>query len=304
MMMVMKEARSLMKLRVFVTGHSIAQEAIALMEDNECDYAFGRRSDDAATIARKVSEFQPDGLVIRWGRITREVLAASGRLKAVGKHGVGVDNIDIGAATELGIPVMITASANFEAVAEYTLGLILALLHNILQQHTYTRNGGWDKSNYRGDDLVGKTLGLVGFGRIARRLCELVAPFRLKVLVYDPYVPAQQIPPPAEKVSDLHDMLPQVDILSIHSPLTPETRRLIGEKELALLRPHTNLINTARGGIVDEAALINALQSGAIWNFQKNKPSKTTKGEVQYGQTISPNPATAQIAFPTHPWLS
>jgi D-3-phosphoglycerate dehydrogenase len=234
------------------------------MEDEACNYAFGHEGDDSPTIARKISEFQPDGLVVRKGRITREVLEACDRLRAVCKHGVGVDNIDITAATDMGIPVMITAWANFESVAEHTLGLILAVLRNLHRQHAYTRSGRWDKSNYEGQDLLGKTLGLVGLGRIGQRLCELVAPFRMKLLAYDPYLPAGQFPPAVQKVPDVRTMLPLVDILSIHCPLTSETEGLIGQDELALLRHDAYLINTARGRIVDETALIKALQDGAI----------------------------------------
>jgi len=253
-----------MPFKIFVTSRSIAQKAIALMNKEGCEYAFGHESDDSTTIAQKVRDFQPDGLVVRKGKITREVLEASHRLKAVCKHGVGIDNIDLKAATELGIPVMITAWANFESVAEHTLGLILTLLRNIPRQHAYTTSGSWDKADYQGDDLLGKTIGLVGFGRIGQRLCELIAPFAVQVLVHDPYVPAREMPPAVQKAPDLRNMLPLVDILSIHCPLTPKTRKLIGQTELALLKPGACLINTARGGIVDEAALIKALQTGAI----------------------------------------
>jgi D-3-phosphoglycerate dehydrogenase len=234
------------------------------MHEHACQVAFGHEGDDTTTIARRVRQFQPDGIVVRKGKITREVLEASPRLRAVCKHGVGIDNIDVEAATELGIPVMITASANFESVAEHALALILTLLRNIHLQHAYTRSGGWDKSSYQGADLLGKTLGLVGFGRIGRRLCELVEPFRMETLVYDPYLPSEQLPARVNQVTDLSAMLPLVDVLSIHVPLTPETARLIGRQELALLRPQAYLVNTARGGVVDEAALIRALQEGKI----------------------------------------
>ena len=266
-----------MKFKILITGRSIAREAIAVMENAACEVAFGQEGDNSTAIARKVRAFQPDGLIVRKGRITRQVLEASDRLKVVCKHGVGVDNIDIQAATDLGIPVMITASANLESVAEHTLGLILTLLRNIHRQHAYTRNGGWDKSNYEGEDLEGKTLGLVGLGRIGRRLCELVQPFRIKTLAYDPHLRADQFPPTVQRVSDLQTMLPLVDILSIHCPLTPETNKLIGQNELALLKQNACLINTARGAIVDEAALVKALQNGAIRGaaldtFQREPP--------------------------------
>jgi len=234
------------------------------MEEHACQVAFGHEGDDATAIARRVRQFQPVGLIVRKGWITREVLEASPKLRAVCKHGVGVDNIDIKAATELQIPVMITPLANFESVAEHTLGLVLTLVRNIHRQHAHTRGGGWDKTDYQGVDLLGKTLGLVGFGRIGRRLCDLVAPFKMQRLVYDPYLSPDQLPARVLQVADLHVMLPLVDVLSIHAPLTPETTGLIGRRELALLRPQAYLVNTARGGIIDEAALIRVLQDGRI----------------------------------------
>ena len=253
-----------MTFHILITGRNIAPEAMALMNEHACQVAFGGAGDDATTIARRVRRFRPDGIIVRKGKISREVLEACPRLRAVCKHGVGVDNIDVAAATELGIPVMITPSANFESVAEHTLGLILTLFRNIHLQHAYTRSGGWSKSDYQGTDLLGKTLGLAGFGRIGSRLCELVEPFRMKTLVYDPYLLSDQRPARAHQVADLRDMLPLVDVLSIHTPLTPETTGLIGKVELALLGPQAYLVNTARGGVVDEVALIRALQDGAI----------------------------------------
>jgi D-3-phosphoglycerate dehydrogenase len=247
--------------KILITGNYIAEEAIALLEKNQCQYAFSHMKGDSASISIDVRKFQPEGLIIRKGKITREILQASEFLRVICKHGVGVDNIDVEAATEMRIPVLITASANFESVAEHTLGLMFSLLRMIPRQHDYVKRGGWDKSDYLGEDLFQKTLGVIGFGRIGKRLCELVIPFQMKILVYDPYVSPSNLPPFVNKVSHLNEMLSSVDILSIHCPLTKETEGMIGKNALMKIKKGAWIINTSRGKIIDESALVESLQS-------------------------------------------
>ena len=167
-----------------ITGNRIAEEAMQLLEKNcivECTPPYLPTEE----LAAKVAAVKPDALLVRVGKITRAVLQASPNLRVVAKHGIGVDNIDVAAATELKIPVLISASANYESVAEHALGLMLALARDIPYLDGRVRGGPWDKTTYLGRELFGKTLGLIGFGRIGRRLRELVAPFRMKVIVYD-----------------------------------------------------------------------------------------------------------------------
>jgi D-3-phosphoglycerate dehydrogenase len=250
--------------RVFVTGSSIAKQAVDLLVGHDCEYAFGGETDDSAALADRISAFQPDALIVRKGKVDLRVLQASQRLKVICKHGVGVDNIDVQAATGLGIPVLITASANFESVAEHTLALLLALLRMIPAQNEFTRHGDWSKAGYAGEDLSGKTVGIVGLGRIGRRFTQLLLPFDAAVLGFDPFLPWEQALAGVRRCVRLEDMLPVSDILSIHCPLTPETTGLIGRREFASLKPGAWIVNTARGKIIDESELIQALRRGRV----------------------------------------
>jgi len=244
-----------------VTSSAIAAEAMERLAERGCVTEFASGSESAAELAGKVAAFRPDALIVRKGVIDRAVLEASGALRAITKHGVGVDRIDVETATRMGIPVMITPRANFESVAEHALALLLAVVRRVPDQDRRLRRGEWANKGFNGAELLGKTLGLVGYGRIARRLAELVRPFRMDVLAFDPY---QEPEAPVRKAATLGEMLAAADVVSIHCPLTPGTRGLIGREELSLMKPGACLINTARGAIVDEAALAEALREGRI----------------------------------------
>jgi D-3-phosphoglycerate dehydrogenase len=263
--------------RVFITGSTVAEAAKALLAEHKCEYSFGTEKDSPEDIARKLAAFQPDGLIVRKGIVDAKVIAASPALKAISKHGVGVDNIDVAAATRLRIPVMITALANYESVAEHAFALILGLSRGIAVQDRKIRQGVWDRSDYKAVDLRGKTLGLIGFGRIGRRLAELVRPLEMPILVFDPYVRA---PEPCIQTTDLQELLSAADIVSVHCSLSPETRGLIGRAELASMKPGAWIVNTARGAVIDEAALIEALRekriaAAALDTLEKEPPAPT-----------------------------
>jgi len=263
--------------RIFITGSNIADEARALMEQHSCIYEFGDENDSPEEIAAKLKRFKPNGLIVRKGQINSDVIQAVDSLKAICKHGVGVDNIDIEFATQHKTPVMITALANFESVAEHTLGLMLSLLRKIPAQDKRVREGIFDKRGYFGDELLCKTLGLVGFGRIARRLSELVSPFRMKVMAYDPFLKPDQMRPDVTPVRELNELLSAADIVSIHCPLTPDTKGLIGAEAFEIMKDTAYIINTARGAVIDEKALIAALENhqisgAALDTFEKEPP--------------------------------
>jgi D-3-phosphoglycerate dehydrogenase len=248
---------------VVVTGPSLAREALDLLSPTclvEFTEAYAKPSD----LVQKLERTKADALIVRTGKITREIIKASPHLKVIAKHGIGVDNIDVDAASAAKIPVLVAASANYESVAEHALGLMLALVKDIPRLDQRVREGHWDKTSYRGVELFKKTLGLVGFGRIGRRVQELVAPLQMKVLVYDPLIDSDRIPPGALRVGKMEDLLSSADIVSLHCPLTPQTRHLIGQRELAMMKKSAWLINTARGEVVDEEALVAALQAGII----------------------------------------
>jgi D-3-phosphoglycerate dehydrogenase len=175
-----------------------------------------------------------------------------------------MDNIDVVAATRRGIPVMFTPGASTNVVAEHTLALLLALLRRIPQEDRQLRSGLFDKTRYRGSELKGKTLGLIGYGRIARRVAELVAPFEVEVLVYHPSATDEVLPRGVSKVKDVDEVLRRSDIVSLHCPLTAGTHALINEQAMLRMKQGALLINTARGQIIDEAALVKALRSDRL----------------------------------------
>ncbi len=253
-----------MNYRIFLTGSGIAAEALQLLEAENCVVETGDPKDTPDDLVRKLSAFNPDGLIVRQGKISEAVQKAAARLKVISKHGVGTDNIDLAAATRRGIPVMRTPLANYESVAEHALALMLALLRRIPSQDRRIRNGIFDKKGFDGLEMFGKTLGLIGFGNVGKRLAELVAPFKMRVLVYHPSCTDELLPPYISKVQNVADIFPQADIISLHCPLTPETNGLINQQTIAQMKKGVYIINTARGGIVNESDLFHALQEKQV----------------------------------------
>ena len=207
-----------------------------------------------------------DGAVCRSGvRIDASALEANRRLRAIVRAGVGTDNIDKAAATRAGIVVMNTPTGNTLSTAEHTFALLLALSRNISPAHQSLIQGEWNRSKYTGSQLADKTLGIVGLGRIGQEVAIRALAFQMRVIGFDPFVSAEQASKLGiEYVESVRAMLPRVDYLTVHTPLTAETRNLIGPNELELLKPGARLINCARGGIYDEAALVEGLRSGKL----------------------------------------
>lgn len=217
-----------------------------------------------AELRQALAEF--DGAICRSGvKITAEAMEGNRRLKAIVRAGVGTDNIDKNAATRLGIIVMNTPTGNTISTAEHAFALMLALSRNIAPAHQSLVEGRWDRNAYMGSQLADKTLGVVGLGRIGQEVAKRAAAFQMRVIGYDPFVSAEQAAKLGLEYADqVRAMLPKVDYLTVHTPLTPETKDLIGFPELELIKPGIRLINAARGGIYNEAALIAGLQSGRI----------------------------------------
>jgi D-3-phosphoglycerate dehydrogenase len=208
-----------------------------------------------------------DGVTVRTSPLPASVIDRAARLKVVSRHGVGYDNIDVAALSRRGIPLAIAADANATAVAEHTLYFMLALAKQGLRYDRATRTGGWAVRNSLGAvDLMGRRVLVMGFGRIGREVARRCAAFGMQVMVYDPYVQANVIEAAGDyrSVPDFAAVLPETDVLTVHMPLGPDSRALIGQAELAALPAHAFVINAARGGIVDEAALHEALTSGKI----------------------------------------
>jgi D-3-phosphoglycerate dehydrogenase / 2-oxoglutarate reductase len=209
-----------------------------------------------------------DGLMVRGKKITADDMARAKKLRVISKQGVGIDNIDLEAAKARGIAVCRTPGVNSEAVAEMALSLGLSVVRRVTEFDRMTRAGGKvQRANFLGYESWQKTVGIVGMGNIGTLVArKWRGAFDAKLIGYDPYVPANRWSElPHKRAASLEEMLPQVDILSLHLPLTPESRNLIDAAKLALMKPTAIVVNTSRGGIVNEAALYQAILSGKLF---------------------------------------
>ncbi|MCU0702929.1 MAG: phosphoglycerate dehydrogenase [Fimbriiglobus sp.] len=207
-----------------------------------------------------------DAVVVRSAtKITAELLADPGCLKAIARAGAGVDTIDVEAATRKGIVVMNTPGGNTISAAEHTVALMFALSRHIAAADASMRSGKWDRNKYMGTQLTGKTLGVVGLGRIGREVAQRAVGLGMTVLAFDPFVtPAKVAELGFDAATGIEDMLPKVDFLTVHVPMTGETKGLIGAAELAKMKRTARVLNVSRGGIYDEQALAEALKAGVI----------------------------------------
>ena len=207
-----------------------------------------------------------NGVVVLTPRVTANSLTASQDLLGLGRFGVGFDSVDVAACTAADVAIFITTGAVDYSVAEATVGWMLALVHHVRIKDQLVREGRWDdRSRYMGRELRERTLGLVGFGGIGKAVVKLLASFGMQTpLVFDPFVPAAVIAEAGAKSVSLDELLSQSDFVSLHCPLNDKTRNLISARELALMKPNAYVINTARGGIIEEDALFAALSTGEI----------------------------------------
>jgi len=207
-----------------------------------------------------------DGIVIRSAtKLTRELIESATLLKVIGRAGVGVDNVDVDAATRRGIVVANAPESTVVSAAEQTIGLIVALARNIPQAHAALKGGRWERSRWGGVELAGKTLGVVGFGRIGQQVARRAVGLGMTVLAYDPFVGSERFRElGVERAETLDELLGTAEIVTLHSPLTDETRSLIDRDTIARMRDGARLVNAARGALVDEEALVEALESGKL----------------------------------------
>ena len=248
-------------MRILV-AEAISDAGIQLLKaEHEVDV----RKLTAAELLEQIPEY--DAVITRSEtKITGEVLARGTRLKVVGRAGVGVDNVDVEAATERGVVVVNVPGANTLSTAEHAFGLLVALARHIPQAHqALTREGRWDRKTYVGTEVYGKVLGIIGLGRIGTEVALRARAFGMKVIAFDPFVSAAH----AETLgvalaADLTDMLPQVDFLSIHAAKTKDSAKLLRTRELGMMKPSARIVNCARGGMVDEEALYEALSTGRL----------------------------------------
>jgi len=218
-----------------------------------------------------------DALVVRSAtKVTREIIAAAKKLKVIGRAGAGLDNVDLEAATQKGIIVMNTPAGNTISTAEHTLSMILALSRNIAQANASMKKGEWKRSKFMGVELYNKVLGIVGFGRIGSEVAKRAKSFGMKVLVFDPFLSVKVAESTGVEIAELNKVLQGSDYITVHTPLTEETRHLISAKEFGMMKKGARIINCARGGIIDEAALVRAVKegraAGAAMDVFENEP--------------------------------
>jgi D-3-phosphoglycerate dehydrogenase len=206
-----------------------------------------------------------DAILVRSAtKVDAEVIAAARKLKVVARAGVGLDNVDVSAATQAGVLVVNAPTSNIVTAAELACGLLIATARNIPQADTALKNGEWKRGRYTGVELSEKTLGVVGLGRIGALVAQRMSAFGMKIVAYDPYVRPALAAQMGVKLLSLDELLEISDFITVHLPKTPETLGLIGEEALHKVQPHVRIVNAARGGIVDEQALFNALKEGRV----------------------------------------
>jgi D-3-phosphoglycerate dehydrogenase len=207
-----------------------------------------------------------DALVVRsQTRVDAELLAAAApRLSVVGVASVGIDRIDVDAATRAGVMVVNAPTGNTIAASEHTMALMLALVRHLSQADASVKSGEWERSRFTGTELRGKTLGIVGLGKIGKAVARRAAGFEMRVLASDPYLTDEQASEAGARLVGLAELLHRADVITVHTPLTPQTRGLLGQAQLEATKPGAFVLNVARGGIVDEAALCEAARSGRI----------------------------------------
>jgi D-3-phosphoglycerate dehydrogenase / 2-oxoglutarate reductase len=206
-----------------------------------------------------------DALIVRSAtKVTAALIERAGRLKVIGRAGVGVDNVDMDAATRRGIVVANAPESNVVSAAEHTIGLLVALARNIPQAHAALVAGRWERSRWSGVELADKTLGVLGFGRIGRQVARRALGLQMKVVAYDPFVSAERFRELGVESATFDQVLARADFLTLHLSLTDETRGAIGAEAISTMRDGVRIVNAARGELVDEAALVAALESGKV----------------------------------------
>jgi D-3-phosphoglycerate dehydrogenase len=252
-----------MALDILVTAPSLEPAGRALLEDAGCRLDFVSLAGGRAETERKLAGTAFHGVISRFVPISGDAMASCPSLRAISRAAAGYDIIDVAAATARGIAVLTAAGANAQSVAEHAIGLMLAAARNIPTHDRASQAGGWERARL-GLELHGRCLGLVGYGRIARGVARIALAIGMRVVAWSPRLDAAGDIAPVERAASLEEVLRKADVLSLHAPLTPATRGLIGAAELDLLGPEAILVNTARGGLVDQPALVAALRSGRL----------------------------------------
>ncbi|MBB3542796.1 MULTISPECIES: hydroxyacid dehydrogenase [unclassified Rhizobium] len=255
-----------MEKTVVILGGELAPEGRALLENAGVRVISTPPYIDRQAVIEVMKAHKPDAVIVRLlaDLLGAEEMQAGGRLRHIAKHGVGTNDIDVKAAAALGTPVSMTTGSNGHSVAEHALALIMALVKDLPRQDRLIRDGIWDKNQYNGRELRGQRLGLVGFGFIGQTLARMAGAIGMIVSAFDPHTPGHAFHDGVTRETDLDTLIANSDIVSLHCPLTPETQNLIDARRIRLMKRGALLINTARGEVVDEKALISALEDGHL----------------------------------------
>ncbi|QIL73769.1 hydroxyacid dehydrogenase (plasmid) [Diaphorobacter sp. HDW4B] len=245
--------------KILVTGADLAAQALEVLKNYDIVYA-GKTPTEEDIVAL-CKEHDPVAIIVRYSKVGAAAMDAAPSLKVISKHGSGTDTIDKSAAKERGIAVVAALGANASAVAEQALTLMLACAKSVPQLNERMHAGFWDKSTHKSLELAGRTLGLIGLGAIGQRFARMACAMGMNVMGFDPY--ATTWPEGVQRV-DLETIWRDSDVISLHCPLTDDNRGLINADTLALCRPGVVLVNTARGGLIDEAALLAAVENGHV----------------------------------------
>jgi D-3-phosphoglycerate dehydrogenase len=255
-----------MEKTVVILGGELAPEGRALLENAGVRVISTPPYIDRQAVIEVMKAHKPDAVIVRLlaDLLGAEEMQAGGRLRHIAKHGVGTNDIDVKAAAALGTPVSMTTGSNGHSVAEHALALIMALVKDLPRQDGLIRDGIWDKNQYNGRELRGQRLGLVGLGFIGQTLARMAGAIGMIVSAFDPHTPGHAFHDGVTRETDLDTLIANSDIVSLHCPLTPETQNLIDARRIRLMKRGALLINTARGEVVDEKALISALEDGHL----------------------------------------
>jgi len=290
------------KLKVLIAD-KLSEDGIQLLKAEEglsVDVKTGLSSQELAAMIEPY-----EGLVVRSStKVTAEVIARANRLRVIGRAGVGLDNVDADAATKRGIVVMNVPAGNTISTAEHTMSLLMALARRIPQAYASLRAGQWERTKFVGTELFGKTLGILGLGKIGTEVAKRAQVFGMNILAYDPFLSTERAQQLEIPLTELATVYAKADFITVHTPLTDETRHMIGAKEIAMMKKGVRLINCARGGIIDEDALYQAIVEGkvagaAIDVFEEEPPPKTHKlltlDQVVYTPHLGASTEEAQL---------
>ncbi|MFK7944186.1 MAG: hydroxyacid dehydrogenase, partial [Paracoccaceae bacterium] len=243
----------------------LSEDAVRIFRDNriEVDFQPGLGK-DPEKLSKIIGQY--DGLAVRSAtKATAELISKADNLKVIGRAGIGVDNIDLAAASARGIVVMNTPFGNSITTAEHAIALMFAVARQIPEANASTHDGRWEKSKFMGVEITGKTLGLLGCGNIGSVVAARAIGLKMKVIAYDPFLSADRAQDlGVEKIEEIDDLLVRADFVTLHLPKTEKTAGLLNAQRIAKMKPGARLINCARGGLVDEAAVAGALKSGAL----------------------------------------